>query len=93
MSRNTHFIDARLALLLDDLALGTALHLIRLDPHYLCRGEWKGQFLVFELVVVVGYFLYHLLDLFQFEPAHKAQGAPLERDDWGCLLMELLSSV
>ena len=46
-----------------------------------------------ELVVVVGKFLDHLLDLLLLETTHEAQGAPLERDDWGCLFTELFSRV
>ena len=93
MPGDTDLVDAGFALLLYDLALWTALDLVGLDSHYLGwrEGEWK--FLVLELVVVGGKFLDHLLDLLLLETTHEAQGAPLERDNWGCLLMELFGRV
>ena len=90
---DTDLVDARFALLLDDLALGTALDLVGLDSHYLGRGKGEWQFLGLELVVVGGKFLDNLLDLLLLETTHEAQGAPLERDDWGCLFTELFSRV
>jgi hypothetical protein len=63
---------------LDDLTFKTALDLLGLDSHNFCRGERKGDFLVFSFVVEISDFLNDLLDLFHFETAHEAESASLE---------------